>query len=98
MVDRILYFSTPFNQVIALNPETGAEIWKYDPQVDRTHDYSEVTSRGVSTWLDSLPRGADERPGPCQRRIFVATIDARLIALDAKDGKPCVNFGTDGVV
>src|SRR2546421_4467160 len=44
------------------------------------------------TTLFRSPLGADERPGACRRRIFVATIDARLIALDSKDGKPCVNL------
>src|SRR5690242_4001249 len=44
LVEGTLYLSTPFNRVIALDPATGAERWTYDPQVDRTHDYSEVTS------------------------------------------------------
>src|SRR5258708_35724449 len=48
-----LYLSTPFDQVIALDPATGAERWKYDPDIDRTEDYSEVTSRGVSAWSDA---------------------------------------------
>ena len=52
LVDGTLYLTTPFDQVIALNPETGAELWKYDPGVDRMHGYSEVTSRGVSAWRD----------------------------------------------
>src|SRR5579871_715111 len=53
LVDGTLYLSTPFNQVIALDPGTGAEKWKYDPQIDRSHDYSEVASRGVAAWHDS---------------------------------------------
>src|SRR5437016_9364466 len=48
LVEGTLYLSTPFDQVIALDPQTGVERWKYDPQVDRTRDYSEVTSRGVT--------------------------------------------------
>src|SRR5579864_3417747 len=48
-----LYLSTPFDQVIALDPATGAEKWKYDPGVDRTSNYSEVSSRGVSAWADT---------------------------------------------
>src|SRR5258708_27683846 len=91
MVDGILYFATPFSQVIALNAETGEEFWTFDPKVDRNGRYSEVTSRGVATWFDPKPRD-----GPCQRRIFVGTIDARLIALDAADGKPCPDFGEKG--
>lgn len=94
LVDRTLYLSTPFNRVIALDPETGVERWKYDPKVDLSINYSEVTSRGVSTWLDA---NASEGTR-CRRRIFVGTIDARLIALDAATGTPCTDFGKDGAV
>ncbi len=90
-VDGTLYFSTPFDRVIALDPATGAARWTYDPKVDTSRHYSEVTSRGVSTWLDSKAA----RAATPQRRIFVATIDARLIALDAADGKPCLDFGNN---
>ncbi len=85
VVDGTLFFSTPVNRVIALEPETGKERWVYDPGVDRSRNFSEVTSRGVSTWLDPT-RSAGQA---CRRRIFVATIDARLIALDAATGVPC---------
>lgn len=94
LVEGMLYLTTPFNRVIALDPASGAEKWSYDPQVDRSHDYSEVTSRGVSAWNDA--RAAEG--APCKLRIFEGTIDARLIALDAKTGKPCDAFGTGGTV
>src|ERR1051325_484733 len=51
-VDETLYLSTPFSRVIALDPESGTERWVYDPKVDLFTNYSEVASRGVSTWLD----------------------------------------------
>jgi len=88
MIDGTLYVSTPFSQVIALDPATGKERWKYDPDIDRTRGYSEVTSRGVSTWLDPQ-REAGEA---CHRRIIFGTIDARLIAVDAATGKVCDGF------
>ena len=94
LIDGVLYLSTPFNQVIALDPASGAEKWSYDPQVSRAHDYSEVSSRGVSAWTDSQSAAG----APCKLRIFEGTIDARLIALDAKTGKPCASFGTGGTV
>jgi quinoprotein glucose dehydrogenase len=97
VVDGIMYLSTPFDQVIALNPESGEEIWKYDPQVDRTKSYSEVTNRGVVTWMDDKPTPTIMRGG-CLRRVFIATIDARLIALSGSDGELCRDFGTKGVV
>ena len=85
MVGDMLYLSTPFGKVIALDPATGKERWSYDPKVDRTLEYSEVTSRGVAVW-----RSAEEV------RVFVGTISARLIALDGKTGKLCKDFGNDG--
>jgi len=92
VVDGTLYLSTPFDRVIALDPETGKERWTFDPQVSRSTRFSEVTSRGVSTW----PAGP-AKPGE-KRRIFVATIDARLIALDAGTGKKAHDFGAGGEV
>jgi quinoprotein glucose dehydrogenase len=90
----MLYLSTPTNIVVALDPATGTERWRYDPKVDRKGDYSEVTSRGVTVWEDP---DLDNR-GPCSRRVFMGTIDARLIAIDAGTGRPCVDFGTNGAV
>lgn len=94
LVNGTLYVTTPFNQIIALDPVTGASKWKYDPDVDRNHDYSEVTSRGVAAWADTDDR---ERVA-CGRRVFEGTIDARLIAVDAETGRPCEGFGDHGQV
>src|SRR5262249_27583092 len=94
MVDGTLFLSTPYDRVIALDPETGQERWSYDPKVDRARRFAIITSRGVATWLDTSAR-ADR---VCRRRIFVATIDARLIALDAATGAACADFGRDGTV
>jgi quinoprotein glucose dehydrogenase len=95
LVDGTLYLSTAFNRVIALDPETGAERWSYDPKIDLQVHYDDgLISRGVSTWLD--PQGGAGHTG--RRRIFEATNDARLIALDAATGKPCADFGQDGTV
>lgn len=95
MVDQTLYFCTPFNRVIALDPETGQERWTYDPRTDLSGQYAnQLVCRGVSSWLD-----ADRPAGSaCRRRIFTATNDARLIALDAATGTPCADFGDQGVV
>ncbi|MGA8595694.1 MAG: pyrroloquinoline quinone-dependent dehydrogenase [Bryobacteraceae bacterium] len=93
LVDHTLYFSTAFNRVIALDPETGTERWAYDPKIDLNTEYSEgLTNRGVASWADS------EAGSVHKRRIFIATIDARLICLDAATGKPCVGFGTAGAI
>lgn len=94
MVNGILYFSTPSNRIIAINAATGKEIWVYNPGVNLKDDYSEVTSRGVSKWIDSRRKPGD----PDYMRILAATIDGRLIALQASTGKPVVSFGHQGII
>jgi len=95
LVDGTLYFTTPFNRVIALDPETGKQRWAYDPKIDQTLDYGDgLINRGVATWLDAA-RPPDQ---PCRRRIYEATQDARLISLDAATGRPCLDFGDLGQV
>lgn len=92
LVDGVLYLTTPYSRVIALDPATGKERWTFDPQVPLERRYSEQTSRGVSTW----PAAGEKQKAA--RRIFVATLDARLMALDAATGKPCSEFGENGQV
>jgi quinoprotein glucose dehydrogenase len=86
-VDGTLYLSTPLGRVIALDPVSGQQRWAFDAKVPRDAGYGDFASRGVSTWQ----RGRE-------RRIFVATIDARLIALNAATGEPIQTFGTAGTV
>ena len=91
LFDGTLYFSTPFSRVIALDPETGTERWSHDPRIDRSLRYADnLVSRGVAAWSDSGATG-----GPCAHRIFFATLDARLLALDAASGEPCPGFGSN---
>src|SRR5258706_11065939 len=53
LVDGLLYVTTPFNRVLALDPRTGGQRWAYDPGVDLTLDYGDgLINRGVATWLD----------------------------------------------
>ncbi|MGH9614532.1 MAG: pyrroloquinoline quinone-dependent dehydrogenase, partial [Bryobacteraceae bacterium] len=63
--------------------------WLFDPKVDRSADFSEVTSRGVASWLDAKTKA---------RRIFIGTIDGRLIAVEARTGRVCQDFGNHGQV
>jgi quinoprotein glucose dehydrogenase len=95
MIEGTLYLTTPFNRVIALDPQTGAQRWAYDPKIALDGDYGDgLVNRGVSTWLDAT-RPASQ---PCRRRIFEATQDARLVAIDAATGSPCSDFGKGGEV
>jgi len=96
VADGRMFISTPLGRVMALDPETGRELWKFDPKVDRSIGFGDFTSRGVSYWVDS--RRTAQSSGACVRRVIVATIDGRLIALDAKRGTPCSVFGAGGTI
>ena len=72
LADGLLYVITPFNQVIALDPATGAERWRYDPHIAADRSYSEASARGVAVSGGTL---------------FFGTLDARLIALEARSGR-----------
>ena len=93
-VDNMLFASTPYGGVRALDPETGAELWSFESQIDLSVGYGDFTNRGVSTWLDPARKPGAE----CRRRIFIATVEARLIALDSRTGAPCSDFGARGQV
>ncbi|MET3075121.1 membrane-bound PQQ-dependent dehydrogenase, glucose/quinate/shikimate family [Pantoea leporis] len=96
----MLYFCTPHNEVHALDPETGAVKWKFTPNKDRSYLQQHQTCRGVSYYEETpvAAQGSAANPAICRKRIFNATTDAQLIALDADTGKPCADFGQNGVV
>lgn len=94
LIGDTLYFNTATGKVFAVDAERGTERWHFDAQVDRGRDYSEMATRGVSYWRDAHAA----QDAACAQRILFATIDARLFALDTRNGKPCTDFGENGVV
>ena len=90
----LLYLETATNVVIALDPASGRERWRFDPHIDRTRRYAEASARGVSLWSAAQAAGS----GACRHRLFTGTLDARLLALDADSGRPCSDFGAGGQV
>jgi len=94
VVDGKLFLTTPYDHVIAIDPENGKKLWEYDPGVNLERNYSEVSSRGVSIWRD----GGKKAGELCKLRVLVGTMDARLIALDGDTGKACAGFGASGTV
>ncbi|MBS2038164.1 PQQ-binding-like beta-propeller repeat protein [bacterium] len=82
-VGRTLYVVTPTNRVLALDPVNGSRRWVYDPLIDKNAAYSEVTCRGLAF---------------SQGRLYLGTLDSRLIALDAETGKVCADFGKGGQI
>lgn len=90
-----LIFCSPFNEVIALDPGTGEQKWRFDPEVATGYrPGNQFVCRGVTPWVD----GAATEGAGCAKRIFMGTVDARVIALDARTGEPCSAFGENGVV
>lgn len=93
-VGNRLYLCGALNVLIALDSDSGEEIWRYDPELEKSasHQYA-ITCRGVS-YHEAPP----DYSGECPTRIVSGTVDASLIAVDAKTGEPCQTFGNDGVV
>lgn len=74
--DGVLYTTTAWSKVFAFDARTGKPLWSYDPKVPGEKGFNaccDVVNRGVALW---------------KGRAYVGTIDGRLIALDAKTGKP----------
>jgi quinoprotein glucose dehydrogenase len=94
-VEDSLILCSPFNEVIALDPGTGAQKWRYDPKISNAQrPGNRYNCRGVAHWIDDrTAEGA-----ACRSRIFMGTNDARVIALDARTGTPCADFGSNGEV
>jgi quinate dehydrogenase (quinone) len=87
-----VYVCLARNIISALDADTGAERWRFDPQLQDSKVGFTTTCRGVTYFK------APEPPAECPERILTATTDARLIAIDAKTGKRCADFGTNGEV
>jgi len=87
LFNGLLYVVTPRDAVIALDPVTGQQQWRYDYPFAGA-----LISRGIAPWQDSNPSG------PCGTRVFLGTLDAQLLALDGKTGQLCEDFGSHGSV
>jgi quinoprotein glucose dehydrogenase len=95
LVEDSLIFCTPFNEVIALDPGSGVQKWRYDPKISTTQrPANRYNCRGVAWWVD---REAAEGAA-CRARVFMGTNDVRVIALDARTGIPCADFGEHGEI
>ncbi|MFO7325504.1 MAG: PQQ-binding-like beta-propeller repeat protein, partial [Pseudomonadota bacterium] len=75
VVDGVIYASGPWGSAIAVDARTGRQLWRYDPEVDGSYNRKaccDVVSRGLQVW---------------KGRVYVATLDGHLVALDARDGR-----------
>jgi len=95
LVAGSLVFCTPFNEIIALDPGTGAQKWRYDSKIATGYrPANQFICRGVTYWKDTQA----EEGAVCGERVYMGTTDARLISVDAITGKACEVFGDGGQV
>jgi quinoprotein glucose dehydrogenase len=93
-VGGLLVMCSAFDEVVALEPASGRVVWSFDPEVERGDSSAQYKCRGVAQWTDEdVDSGTS-----CSTRIFLATLDQRLFALDARTGRPCPMFGEAGLV
>ena len=93
-IDDGLYLCTAQNVMISLDADTGAERWRFDPENNTPAFGMTANCRGVTYYhIPERPRG--ER---CAERIYTATTDARMIAVDKATGRPCDEFGDAGQI
>lgn len=94
LANHKLYLCTPFNNVLALDPASGEELWKFDfgkPRAETMYGYHNC--RGVAYWQAAAPT---EAAGFCGKRVFEATDNGFLLALDGDSGQLCPDFGQRG--
>lgn len=93
-IGNSLYICTPHNWAIAIDATTGKQLWKFDPNAGLNPDRQHQTCRGVTYYAEPTAKPED----PCAQRVYLPTSDARLIALDAKNGQICTSFAENGVL
>ncbi len=94
-VEDSIIFCSPFNEVIALDPGSGAQKWRYDPKISTNQrPGNRYACRGVAYWVDDQAAAS----AACRARVFMGTNDVRVIALDATTGIPCADFGANGEI
>lgn len=89
--DGLLYACLDRNVIVALDQDTGREVWRFDPHA-RLDQVFAATCRGVSYYR------VPETVADCPTRILFGVADNRLLAIDARTGHPCPSFGHDGAV
>lgn len=92
VIDGVMYVTTGYLRVVALDAATGKELWQFDPLRDHPFGHQPASggvNRGCAYWSDGQPGG--------QRRIIHATSDGRLFSLDAQTGRLDPKFGEAGI-
>ena len=87
MADGVLYFTTPFARLIALDPESGKQLWAFDPKLDLERAANLHINRGAAYWTNGK-----------QKRLYYGTLGGRLYSIDATSGKTVDGFGEGGSI
>jgi len=87
VIDNVLYVTSPFSHLFALDAETGRLLWDFDPKIDRTMRVNLFVNRGVAYWSDGR-----------RKRILLGDLEGRLFSLDALTGRPDASFGRGGML
>jgi quinoprotein glucose dehydrogenase len=89
MIDGVLYTSAGVHQAAAIDPKTGTTLWVFTPDPPKITGRGGVppSGRGVAYWSDGR-----------EKRVFLNTLDGRLICVDARTGKADPKFGVNGTV
>jgi quinoprotein glucose dehydrogenase len=82
MVDGVLYFTTPTSRAIAVDGDTGKELWVFDPFSGQSGSRRPVPNRGAAYWEGHSPVTCGGENSGLDKRIFYTTLDGRLFALN----------------
>ena len=85
IVDGVMYLTTPFCRLIALEAENGRELWAFDPKLDKERPHNLFINRGAAYWTDGK-----------RKRLYYGTLEGNLHAIDALTGRPVETFGRAG--
>ena len=94
-VNNTVYLGTPFYRILALEPDSGKVKWTFNPHATlKALTQPDLKNRGVAYWQAEDPQSGKA----CEKIVYIGTMDAKLYGVDADTGKPCPNFGKNGMV
>jgi quinoprotein glucose dehydrogenase len=93
-VNNTVYVGTPFYRIFALEPDTGKTKWVYSTGELGKSQNQGLKNRGTAYWAAATPAAGQ----PCQKMVYIGTMQGKLHGVDADTGKPCAGFGKNGVV
>ena len=87
VIDGVMHATTPFCRLLALDPETGKQLWAFDPRIDKSMRTNLFVNRGAAYWSDGK-----------SKRLFLGDLQGRLFSIDISTGNPDVGFGQQGML